>query len=290
MNQDLKNYLDELKHIKRYSSNTTDAYKSDLENFLDYFSGQIPTDHIQVRGYLAQKYAEDKASTLARKTSVLRNFYQYLMKQNLISTSPMDLIENPKVQISLPNTMSFENIQALLDAHSNKLSTRDSAIMELLYASGIRVSELCDLNINSIEMTSKRIRVLGKGEKIREIPIHNLAIKKIKAWLAESGSVVSADENALFVGVRGKRIQPKVVRRMLQRVADSIGLVDHVHPHRFRHALATHLLESGANLRVIQEILGHESLSTTQRYTKVDLNHLMRVYDNAHPHAKKNNS
>jgi integrase/recombinase XerC len=209
--------------------------------------------------------------------------------------SPTDLIVSPKIPRHLPSGLSVDEVFTLCDEpiKVTKLSVRDEAIVELLYATGIRVSEACGLNIRSVDLVSKVVTVIGKGDKERIVPFHDKCAAKLKAWLECRLAQYPTDSIAnapFFVGSQGDRINDRVVRKLLERYGLSFGVNGSLHPHRFRHAFGTHLLESGADLRTIQEFLGHATISTTQQYTQVNLSHLMKVYDSAHPHSKKRNS
>jgi len=289
MKNQIQNYLNYLENIKYYSSETIRAYKSDLESFACYLNTNNIVNlknitHIEIRNYLAKNFENQKSSSILRHLSVLRNFFDYLVENKILLKSPLDKIDNPRSEKLLPKPINLEQIENILKLDN----PRDAAIFELLYACGLRISELVDLNLENVDFDNKLIRVTGKGKKERLLPVHDLALRKLDKYLESSErKIKGAESEALFRGLRGQRINARVVREVLYGICREVGLPEIYSPHQLRHSFATHLLESGANLRSIQELLGHESLSTTERYTKVNFDHLMRVYDEAHPHAKK---
>jgi integrase/recombinase XerC len=297
-------FLNHLAHERRLSTNTVAAYGRDLGQLIVFLTDKghggaanpERVDHIVLRTFLAERHGRDKATTVQRKLSSIRVFFRYLVRQRIIKASPTDLLDGPKTPRSLPRTVSVDEAFALCGAPDvNKPhGLRDVAIIELLYGAGLRISELCGLNVTSVDLNAASVRVLGKGQKERLVPIHDACVGAVQRWLDNGRpQLVSPEKEAgkgahpLFVGSRGKRINDRVVRRLLHEYGLEVGARGRIHPHKLRHAFATHLLEGGADLRAIQELLGHASVSTTERYTHVDLAHLTRVYDAAHPHAKK---
>lgn len=276
----IEEFLGYLQHIKNVSPHTVDAYRNDLRQFVSCFPDQKIQDltHHQIRHFLAKLRLDHKTVSVARKLSAVRTFMKWCAKEGHLVASPADLIEYPKLPQSLPKSVSVDEAFALCEPANQ---TRDRAIIELLYASGLRVSELVSLNVENVDLSAKIVRVMGKGSKERLVPFHDKC--------REALSIIMAGQSPkmpVFVGAHGARMNVRVVRRLLNQYGKSLGIAGNVFPHRLRHAFATHLLENGADLRAIQEMLGHASISTTQRYTEVNLDYLMKVYDSAHPHAK----
>lgn len=301
MHTELSRFLDHLAFERRLSEHTVAAYRADLEHFFAWIRTKILCDewlllltHYHLREYLSFCFHRYKNISIARRLSALRGFLKYQVRLGTIKSSPADLIENPKVVKPLPKPLSVDEAFSMCESHDTKdtLSWRNQALCELLYASGIRVSELVALNIDDIDLKARLIRVMGKGKKERIVPIHHTCAQLLKTWMTSFRLDLvknPLEEKALFVGERGERIHVRVVRTMLSSLGKSLAIAKNPSPHRLRHSYATHLLESGADLRAIQELLGHATISTTERYTDVDLASLMRQYDKAHPHAKKKN-
>lgn len=295
MNTELSKFLHHLKFERRLSNHTVEAYRADLEHFYSWLAiKKSPIemlDHYHLREYLAFSFHRLKNVSIARRLSAIRTFLRFLVEEGVIKSSPADLIENPKVVKSLPKPVTVDEAFSLCDnlgEGDDTLSVRDQAICELLYASGLRISELVSLDLDQVDLEARLIRVLGKGKKERIVPIHAACARLLKKWILEFRSdLVIGPENALFLGDRGMRIHVRVVRLMLSKLGQKLNVARPLHPHRLRHSYATHMLESGADLRSIQELLGHATISTTERYLDVDLSSLMKQYDQAHPHAKK---
>lgn len=292
-------FVQHLCHERRLSEHTVLAYKTDLEHFFAWAKTKIRVDdilgqlsHYHLREYLTFCFHRYKNVTIARRLSALRTFLSFMVRIGQINSSVADLIENPKVTKPLPKPVSVDeafsicNLKRSIDA----LGVRDQLLCELLYASGIRISELVGLNLSHVDLEARLIRVMGKGKKERIVPIHRTCQKLLQDWINNYRLDLvknTAEEEALFVGERGERIHARIIRYMLSKRGKELDINKSLHPHRLRHSYATHLLESGADLRSIQELLGHATISTTERYTDVDLSSLMRQYDQAHPHAKK---
>lgn len=296
MNSELSRFLHHLRFERRLSEHTVQAYRADLEHFYIWLKISIKSDdltlldHYHVREYLSFCYHRYKNISISRRLSALRTFLRYMVELQVIRTSPADIIENPKVIKTLPKPVTVDEAFSLCDSLGEDASSiRDQLICEMLYASGLRVSELVSLDVDQIDLSSRLIRVMGKGKKERIVPIHKACAKLLEKWLFEyrPDLLMSPDEKALFLGDRGGRIHVRVVRVMLSRLGLKLNVARRLHPHRLRHSYATHMLESGADLRSIQELLGHATISTTERYLEVDLSSLMQQYDKAHPHAKK---
>lgn len=277
----IQDFLIHLEHIKHLSTHTVDAYRNDLTQFRAYLA-ELPLKeltHHHIRSFLAKLRKDHKTVSIARKLSAIKSFLKWCVKEGQLVSSPADLIEHPKLPHSLPKSVSVDEAFALCEPPNQ---TRDRALIELLYASGLRVSELVALNIEHIDLNSKLVRVMGKGQKERLVPFHSTCAAALKILMANQPAKMP-----LFVGTQGGRIHVRVVRRLVAEYGKSLGIGGSMFPHRLRHAFATHLLENGADLKAIQEMLGHASISTTQRYTEVNLDYLMKMYDSSHPHAKK---
>jgi integrase/recombinase XerC len=281
MNKYIEQFRDSLKAEHDASPHTLKAYAEDLKEFFA-FTEKKPQDidNLDIRGFLA----------IARKLATIRSFFKYLHKEGYVKKNPAKLVSSPKIPKSLPRFLTIDETFALMEAPKGDTfqATRDKAILELLYSSGLRVSELTMLNINDFDIKESLIRVKGKGKKERIIPIGSKAMEAIKNYLSERISLKKKSQ-ALFLNNRGGRLTQRSIRRILIKYARMIALKGSLSPHVLRHTFATHLLHGGADLRSIQELLGHSSLSTTQKYTHVDISHLMEVYDKAHPMAKRSN-
>jgi integrase/recombinase XerC len=286
-------FVEELKR-NNASPHTIRSYESDLRQFLDYFSppGAEPPapsefEVLKIREWLAALYDQKlSAVSIRRKLAALRVFFRFLVREGLAPTNTPRLLRTPKSPKNLPEVMTTEQTNALLDGvASGKLErphpARDLAILELLYGCGIRVSELVGLNLDDLDRTERWLRVRGKGRKERQVPFGGKAAAALERYLSQR----SSRETALFLNHRGGRLTDRGVRGIIKLYATLIAGDSSIHPHSFRHAFATHLLSDGADLRSIQELLGHARLSTTQKYTQVSLTDLMRVYDQAHPKA-----
>jgi integrase/recombinase XerC len=297
VNETIDDFIRHLSHIRRLSGHTTRCYRRDLEQLKAWLQDKnhpgatdlARVDIIAIRGFLASRYGRDKSRTVSRKLSTIRTFFRFCVRNQLIEASPADPIESPKQPKDLPRSLSVD--EAVMYCQAPDANTpsgaRDAAVIELLYASGARISELCSLELADVDLRSKTIRVLGKGGKERVIPFHEACEKVLSHYLAEGRPRLEKQtQQAFFLGNRGGPLNDRVVRRMLTNLGQTVGAAGRVHPHQFRHSFATHLLEGGADLRGIQELLGHASLGTTQRYTHVDLRRLMDVYDQSHPRAK----
>lgn len=286
-------FLEELKR-NNASPHTIAAYESDLRQFLDYFSppGVEPPapaefDVLKIREWLAGLYDHKlSAVSMRRKLAALRVFFRFLVREGLAPMNAPRLLRTPRAPKKLPDVMTTEQANALLDGvAAGKLErphpARDLAILELLYGCGLRVSELVGLNLEDLDLAERWLRARGKGRKERQVPFGGKAAEALESYLAERSSL----ETALFLNHRGGRLTDRGVRGIVKLYATLIAGDSSVHPHSFRHAFATHLLGDGADLRSIQELLGHARLSTTQKYTQVSLTDLMAVYDRAHPKA-----
>lgn len=282
------------------SPETVRAYRADLEMFFGWLEEQgMATDPAlvdvrAVRRWVAAHVRDMARSSMARRLSSLRSFYAALLRRGRVPGNPAALVQSPKQDKALSNFLTVDDAFRVVEAEpggDEALAARDRAMWEVLYGSGLRVSELVGLDVSDVDLRVPRVRVTGKGSKQREVPLTSKAVEALQAWLPLRPEVLDlgedVDVHALFLNHRGGRLSARSVRRRLDRAHMSAGIAARVSPHGLRHSFATHLLDDGADLRSIQEMLGHSSLSTTERYTHVSLERLMRVYDDAHPRAKR---
>jgi integrase/recombinase XerC len=278
------------------SSHTVDAYSADLREFLHYLSppqteppAPSALDLLTLREWLASLYSHQlSALTLRRKLAAVRGLFRYLLREGLVSVNVARLVRTPKAPQKLPEVMSADQVNALIDGvPGDKLEqphpVRDRAIFELLYGCGVRVSELAGLSLHDVDRSERWLRVRGKGRKERQVPMPGKAAAALERYLGERPVV--RDEPAVFLNHRNGRLSDRGIRGIVKLYATFVSGDPSIHPHSFRHAYATHLLADGADLRAIQELLGHARLSTTQKYTQVALTDLIAVYDKAHPKA-----
>jgi integrase/recombinase XerC len=292
LNKHLDHFIDFLKGEKGVSPHTVRAYSKDLSEFLSFIDKKPKSiDNLDIRSFLAFLHHKKlKKTSIARKLATIRSFFKYLHREGYVNKNPAKLVSSPKVPKDLPRFLTIDEIFSLLDKPSGDTfrATRDKAILELLYSSGLRVSELTSIDISDLDFKESLIRAKGKGKKERIIPIGSKAMDAIQNYLPERISL-RKKSMALFLNNRGSRLTQRSVRRILLHYSRMINLKGDLSPHTLRHTFATHLLHEGADLRSIQELLGHSSLSTTQKYTHVDIAYLTEVYDKAHPLAKKKN-
>jgi integrase/recombinase XerC len=289
----LTGYLAYLQHERNYSPHTSENYARDIRRLFELAAGtalaELKSHHI--RRYIAQLHGSGLSGrSLARVLSSWRGFYNYLMRDHGCPGNPCVGLRAPKSPKTLPHALSPDEAVQLVEMKAETaLDARDKAMFELLYSSGLRLAELISLDLPSMQDTlqSSEVRVTGKGNKTRVVPVGQAAISAIKAWMQVRDQIAKADEHALFVGTRGARISPRSVEMQLQKWAVKQGLNRKVHPHMLRHSFATHVLQSSGDLRAVQEMLGHASISTTQVYTHLDFQYLAKIYDGAHPRAKK---
>jgi len=279
---------------KGATAETLRAYGSDLEQLATWFSDKGPIDVgditvMHLRRFLASRIEGRESSTLGRNVSTLRSLFRFLVRRGYLAENPASLLKAPKQPQGLRSFLSVDEAFHLLDTQSGDtvLQQRDRAMWELLYSTGLRVSELVSLDAAGIDLESAWIRVRGKGRKEREVPVGSKALAALTIYLSRRGELASKGpgDPALFLNRFGKRLGVRSVRRLLKQAQLRSGMEPKVSPHGLRHSFATHLLDAGADLRAIQELLGHSSLSTTQRYTHVSMAHLMDVYDRAHPRS-----
>ncbi|HET9553140.1 MAG TPA: tyrosine recombinase XerC [Anaeromyxobacteraceae bacterium] len=296
---ELQRFEAHLRNEKRASPHTLKAYLGDLAQYAEHLAAQgqgiVPSSPLLVRGFLARAAGEAGAVSLGRKLSAIRSLYRFLVKEGLAPGNPARAVSSPKRPKRLPEVLPEAEVAALVEAPAalaGPLALRDRAYLELLYASGLRVSELTGLDVGGVDLAQGLVRVLGKRRKERIVPVGKTACQAIARYLDEARPVLAAGPDfaraghALFLNFRGGRLTSRSVARLLEKWVREAGLPRHVHPHVLRHCFATHLLGNGADLRGIQELLGHASLSTTQRYTHLDWKRLAAVYDEAHPRAK----
>ena len=300
MTSEIGDFLDYLTFEKNVSPNTITAYRDDLESFTtflcnDYLSmarDQLDlrrVDHLTVRSYLAHLSRRKLSrATVARHLSALRSFFKYLVREAVVDANPARTVATPKKEKHLPAVLQTSEVALLLEQAdtSSTLGLRDAAWLELLYASGLRISELVGIDLDDLELRSRLVKVRGKGSKERIVPFGTKAESAVRAYLAVRGELIrNAEVEAVFVNYRGERITTRSVRRLFDGYVRDAALRAGVSPHTLRHSFATHLLNAGADLRGIQELLGHASLSTTQKYTHLNDWQLMAVYKKAHPRA-----
>ena len=288
------NYLDFSENIKGLSKNTTSSYRRDLNKFSKFLKASDVNDFESLTEEMCSAWIADlfqnnvSARSIQRHVSSAKGFFNYLKKSGVVRNSPFELINSPKSPSHLPNILSPEEVSQLLNFKpKNVQEKRDLAIIELIYSSGLRVSETVNTNLGDFEDNKNFLRVLGKGSKTRLVPVGRYAKNAIEDWIIERNKLATKD-GSLFVNLRGNRITTRSVQQRLKNIAIMQGLPP-VNPHMLRHSFATHLLESSGDLRSIQELLGHSSLSTTQIYTRLDYQHLIKVYENSHPRAHKEN-
>ncbi|MBU2497660.1 MAG: tyrosine recombinase XerC [Proteobacteria bacterium] len=301
----IEKYIQSLKTEKVYSDHTVRSYRIDLAQFLDFLIAKekkggrsgIPglesVDFRVIRDYFGSLFGTYKRRTIARKLSAVRSFFSYLERKGANPDNPAAGILTPKQEKTIPAYLPVDEMFRLLERPDRKdpLGMRDQAILEVLYSCGIRVSELAGLNVGSIDFNERLIRVLGKGNKQRILPIGKKALGALRHYMEATRQLRKKTEgldqkSPLFINFRGGRLSTRSVGKMVKRYAGMGGLMANITPHSLRHTFATHLLDGGADLRSVQELLGHVSLSSTQKYTHVSLDRLMEVYDKAHPRSK----
>ncbi len=293
----LQQFEDYLQHEKRYSKHTLSAYKRDLAQFCQWLDEKginniVDADSLNIRNWIASLHRQGiGGKTLQRKLSSLRSFYQFLIRRHLLKNNPAVDIRAPKTARTLPKTLDADTLTQLLEIDSDDiLAVRDKAMMELFYSSGLRLSELADLDLIDINLQENSLRAVGKGNKTRILPIGRKAVEAVKKWIHRRADLADINEQAVFASKRGTRISVRSIQQRLDYWRKKQGLEQHIHPHKLRHSFASHILESSGDLRAVQELLGHADISTTQIYTHLDFQHLAKVYDKAHPRARKKKS
>ena len=276
------------------STHTVQAYRRDLAVYAGYLeSKQVrawpSVDAGLVRGFVAWRHRNSVGGrSIQRGLSALRTFFDFCVREAVMTGNPARAVSAPKASRRLPNALDADRTGVLVELDGeDQLSLRDRAMLELTYSSGLRLAELCALAVADVDLEGALVKVLGKGRKVRVVPVGRHAREAIRAWLAARAELAGPGESALFVSRRGHRISARAVQARFAKRALESGIGVHVHPHMLRHSFATHLLESSGDLRAVQELLGHADIGTTQVYTHLDFQHLAAVYDKAHPRARK---
>jgi len=288
-------FLAKCRNERNYSPHTLKSYSRDLKSLVAYCVKEDITQWQNVsdeniRLLISQRHRQGLGgASLQRMLSTFRSFFKYLLIENSVKNNPATNVQAPKTGRKLPSTLDVDSVTRLVEIEGDEIeSVRDKAILELFYSSGLRLSELTQLNIESgEEIKSGTLRVKGKGSKERDLPVGSKAVIAVKAWLLRRAEIANENEFALFVGKQGKRIHNSVVQKRLKYWAQRQGIDMNVFPHMLRHSFASHMLESSSDLRAVQELLGHADISTTQIYTHLDFQHLAKVYDAAHPRARR---
>ena len=290
----LTRFLSHLRNERRLSAHTELNYRHDLERFATYCESQqiadwTAIDSQHVRMFAAAEFRREQSPrTIQRRLSALRSLFSFLVREGVLGSNPAVEVRAPKTAKRLPKTVDADLMAKLLSLRTDDLlGVRDKAIMELFYSSGLRLAELVGINLNDLDFRDRTVRVTGKGSKSRIVPVGRFAIEALSAWLEERATLATPDEQAMFVGQLGERLGARAAQVRIARWAKLHGIGLHLHPHMFRHSFASHLLESSQDLRGVQELLGHANISTTQIYTHLDFQHLARIYDAAHPRARK---
>jgi integrase/recombinase XerC len=282
-------------HERNASPHTVKAYSRDLALFAVYAGsrGWRQIDHIVVRGFLSQLYEKGLSKTsVARALAAVRSLYRWLAREGVVEQNPAKLVATPKLPKKLPRVPTIEEMNSVIDGGMPEVAAfpeRDRLMLELLYGCGIRNSELTGINLDDIRLSAEAILIRGKGKKERYVPFGDSVKSALATYLSGRETVLAAinkHATALLINRRGGRLTTRSVGRIIKKIAVAKGLSPDVHPHTLRHAFGTHMLEEGADLRAIQELLGHERLATTQRYTQLSMKHVLHVYDQTHPRAK----
>ena len=287
----LQGFLSHLRHERRLSEYTAANYARDVATLFE-LSGATPLADLDVhhaRRFVAVLHGRGlQGRSLARALSAWRTFFRYLARDHRFRSNPFQGIRAPKSAKTLPKALSPDEATRLVALPGDEeLTVRDRAMLELFYSSGLRLSELTRLNVADVNFSDETVRVLGKGNKTRVVPVGAFARQALQAWLSVRAGLVPAQESALFVDQRGRPVSQRTVQRRVATWATRQGITQHVHPHMLRHSFASHVLQSSGDLRAVQEMLGHASISTTQVYTHLDYQYLAKAYDAAHPRAKK---
>ena len=292
--QAVESFLAYLRHERRVSPHTLSNYQRDLNKFSDFCQTEAISDWSKARDHHIRSFVARlrrnnlSARTIQRTLSTVRSFYNYLLREGIAQINPAESVSAPKQKRTLPNVLDVDQVSHLLNIKKDQpLNLRDWAIMELFYSSGLRLSELVNLDMVDIDLKDQTVRLTGKGAKVRVVPIGRYAIEALQAWFKERQSLIKENETAVFINNRGQRISQRAVQLRMKHWAIKQDIDSHVHPHMLRHSFASHILESSGDLRAVQELLGHADISTTQIYTHVDFQHLAAVYDKAHPRAKR---
>jgi len=292
--KELEEFIAYLKHEKNASPHTIANYKSDLLQLAKFLENKKLSlrdiDNIVLRGFLAVLYDRgEKKSTVGRKLAAIRSFFHFCVRKHWLNDNPAKVVSTPKQDKPVPSFLTEEEMQKFLDLPqtAKPLDKRDKAMLELLYATGIRVSELVGICLEDVKFTERLIRIRGKGKKERLVPFGRMAEKSLRSYLRARSMINKGqvEETPLFLNYRGQKLSSRSVERTVDKHIRCSALKRKISPHSLRHSFASHLLSRGADLRVIQELLGHESLATTQKYTHLDLKHLLEVYRKSHPRS-----
>ncbi len=290
---EVASFIDYLKVVKNFSEHTTKNYKRDLDKFIRFLSDNSTSlekcDEQDIRLFVNQERRKGLSPrSIQRVLSSCRSFFNYLVEHKGFEKNHAQNISSPKSSKSLPKALDADLIQKLLNFKpKTELETRDKAIAELFYSSGLRLSELQGIDIGDISIKERTCRVVGKGNKTRDLPIGRQAVKSLRDWILIREKYSTESDLAIFINKQGKRLSNRSIQARLKKLSTERGLPA-VHPHMLRHSFASHILESSGDLRAVQEMLGHADIGTTEIYTKLDFQHLSKVYDKAHPRAKKN--
>ncbi len=290
----IKRFVDYLQNERRFSGHTVSNYSRDLNKIVGFckvkkIDAWAAMSVHDVRAYISQRHRRGLSGrSLQRELSTLRSFFKFLERENVVTKSPTIGVTAPKTPRKLPQTLDVDQVSRLLNMQASELlAIRDKAMIELMYSSGLRLAELVSLNLGDIDLKEGSARVTGKGAKVRIVPVGKYASEAICEWMKVRGNMVLMDEPALFVSKRGVRISRRAVEFRMKEWGEKQELDSPVYPHKLRHSFASHILESSGDLRAVQELLGHADISTTQIYTHLDFQHLARIYDEAHPRARR---
>jgi len=298
MDKYLSSFEDFLSSERNYSKHTLKAYIADIKEFglvlkdmglISADNGEIDFAHMDetpIRTFISRLYGKNKRVSISRKLASIRTFFEFLIRNGTIKSNPAKLVPTPKGEKRLPTFLTVDEVVKLVETpgSENVYESRDRAILELLYSCGLRVSELVGINLNNLDLISMSVKVLGKGNKERMVPLGSKACAAIKTYISQRLDLKPEDDY-LFVNSRGGRLSTRSIDRIIKKYAAISGIPKNISPHVLRHTFATHLLGGGADLRAIQEMLGHKSLSTTQRYTHISIEKIMEIYDKTHPRA-----
>ena len=293
MNKELDDFINYLEYERNYSNNTIIAYKNNILQLINYLESININDiksvkYETIRGYLSYLHENKyKSKSISRMISSMRSFFKYLKVENIITNNPMTLISNPKLEKKLPKYLTINEVEKILNVPdmNDKIGIRDAFILELLYVSGIRVSELVNIKLNDIEESQRRIKILGKGNKERYVLYGSRCSELLKKFISVRSNFLKYPNDYLILSKTGRKINTREIRNIINRIKTKAGISISISPHTFRHTFATHMLNEGADLRTVQELLGHENLSTTTIYTHLTNEKLRRTYLNTHPRA-----
>ncbi|HEX7080930.1 MAG TPA: tyrosine recombinase XerC [Gammaproteobacteria bacterium] len=290
----LASFLRELETERRLSRHTVAAYRRDVDALLDFCTRERVASLASIDAYHVRRFAAEchrrgaSPRSIARRLSAVRTFFGFLLRAGVVAQNPAVHVQAPKPSRRLPKTLDTDQVASLLKrTGSGPLALRDAAMLELFYSSGLRLAELVSLDVDAVDLRDRTVRVTGKGGKDRVLPVGRVAAAVLQEWLRARPALARNGERAMFVSRRGNRLAARSVQARVEAWARRAGAPVRVHPHMLRHSFASHLLESSGDLRAVQELLGHSSLSTTQVYTHLDFQHLAHIYDKAHPRARR---